>query len=111
MLVVRAIHSLDDARRLRAELNAESRLARDIDRAERRTDALLAAREAEAERREMREEMAEQRGIQRLENAAGDLMARPMPGGFVGGESEHLLCSRRSSRPLRATGGYGGRYY
>ncbi|BGP06406.1 hypothetical protein JCM10049v2_002228 [Rhodotorula toruloides] len=84
--------ALDDARRLRAELNAESRLARDIDRAERRTDALLAAREAEAERREMREEMAEQRGIQRLENAAGDLMARPMPGGFVGG-------------------GYGGRYY
>ncbi|GEM07074.1 hypothetical protein Rt10032_c02g1091 [Rhodotorula toruloides] len=84
--------ALDDARRLRAEINAESRLARDIDRTERRTDALLAAREAEAERREMREEMAERRGIQRLEDAAGDLMSRPMPGGFVGG-------------------GYGGRYY
>ncbi|BGP38335.1 hypothetical protein JCM10449v2_002266 [Rhodotorula kratochvilovae] len=77
--------ALDDARRLRAELNAEFRATREIDRAERRTDALLAAREAEAERAEMREEVQEQRGLARLERAAGELMSRPMPGGYGGG--------------------------
>ncbi|GAA5998711.1 uncharacterized protein JCM10292_007177 [Rhodotorula paludigena] len=77
--------ALEDARRLRAQLNAEFRLARDIDRSERRADAVLAAQEVEQERRELRDEMREQEGIARLEMAAGDLMGSPMPGSFGGG--------------------------
>ncbi|BGP14272.1 hypothetical protein JCM10213_005836 [Rhodosporidiobolus nylandii] len=75
--------ALDDARRLRHELSAESRLAREIDRGERRSDALLAAREAEAERAELREEAREQRGLMRLEEAARELQERPL-GGYGG---------------------------
>ncbi|GAA5901287.1 hypothetical protein JCM8208_002326 [Rhodotorula glutinis] len=77
--------ALDDARQLRGQLNAESRTARSIDRAERRSDAVLAAHEVEAERAELRDEVEEQRGIARLERAAGDLMGRPMPGGYGAG--------------------------
>ncbi|GAA5976740.1 hypothetical protein JCM11641_005679 [Rhodosporidiobolus odoratus] len=78
--------ALDDARRVRSEINAESRLAREVDRAERRSDALLAARQAEAERHELREERREMEGIARLEMAAGDLMSRPLGvAGYSGG--------------------------
>ncbi|GAA5838421.1 hypothetical protein JCM11251_004932 [Rhodosporidiobolus azoricus] len=70
--------ALDDARHIRAELNAETRLARGIDRAERRSDALLAAREAEAERMEMRDEVREAEAIARVEQAAGELVNRPL---------------------------------
>ncbi|GAA6027843.1 hypothetical protein JCM8097_001743 [Rhodosporidiobolus ruineniae] len=80
--------ALSDARRLRAELNLESRTAREIDRAERRSDALLAAREAEAERAEMREEMRELEGIARLEGAAEELVRRPIPGAGLGMEGK-----------------------
>ncbi|GAA5976680.1 hypothetical protein JCM10908_005593 [Rhodotorula pacifica] len=80
--------ALDDARRLRAELEAEARLARDIDREERRNDALLGAEQIEAQRQELREEMAEQRGLHRLEATANDLLARPMPGSY--GECDPL---------------------
>ncbi|KPV76615.1 uncharacterized protein RHOBADRAFT_42959 [Rhodotorula graminis WP1] len=76
--------ALDDARQLRAQLNAESRAARSIDRAERRSDAVLAAQEVEAERAALRDEVEEQRGIARLERAAGDLI-RPMLGGYGAG--------------------------
>lgn len=76
--------ALSDARAHRAQLNAESRATRSVDRLERRSDALLAAQEAEVERAEMRDEVEEQRGIARLERAAGDLVGRPLPGGFGG---------------------------
>ncbi|GAA5859334.1 hypothetical protein JCM8547_001989 [Rhodosporidiobolus lusitaniae] len=74
--------ALSDARRLRSLLNEESRLSRSIDRAERREDALLAAREAQAEREEMREEVREMEGLARLERAAGELVSRPIGGGY-----------------------------
>lgn len=72
--------ALEDARRLRAEIESEARVAREIDRSERRSDALYAAAEADAERREWRHEAAEQQGIDRLEAAANDLLARPLYG-------------------------------
>ncbi|GAA6013876.1 hypothetical protein JCM8202_000845 [Rhodotorula sphaerocarpa] len=77
--------ALDDARRLRAEIDAEARFARGIDRTERRADALFAATEADAERREWRDEVAEQRGLRRLAGAglgAGILGGQSMPGAF-----------------------------
>lgn len=105
--------ALDDARQLRSQLNAESRAARSIDRAERRSDAVLAAQEVEAERAELRDEAEEQRGIARLERAAGELMGRPVPGSYGGGASlfspvyEPLGASGAQEMHPPGAGGYG----
>ncbi|GAA5954498.1 hypothetical protein JCM21900_005968 [Sporobolomyces salmonicolor] len=94
--------ALDDARLIRQELNAEHRLTRELDRAERRTDALHAAREMQAERNELREEMREMQGVQRLNVAAEELMTRPIPGGYAAGGAGY-----RGGYE----GGYGRPYY
>ncbi|GAA5892948.1 hypothetical protein JCM6882_006902 [Rhodosporidiobolus microsporus] len=76
--------ALEDARLIRAELNSETRLARTLDRAERRSDALLAAREAEAERAEMRDEVREVEALGEVERAVGGLVGRPLSVGGLG---------------------------
>ncbi|ORY88900.1 hypothetical protein BCR35DRAFT_329787 [Leucosporidium creatinivorum] len=85
--------ALNDARMLKEELLNEQRLARTIDRDERRTDALDAAREAAHQRREIHADREHERDLMRLEQMA----VRPPSRGLGG-----------MGRMRRMSGGYGG---
>lgn len=71
--------ALEESRRLKEELLAEQRMARDIDRAEDRRDHLEAAREAAHNRREIQADMEHERELQRL-----DMMASRGGGAMAG---------------------------
>ncbi|GAA6049038.1 hypothetical protein JCM3770_005451 [Rhodotorula araucariae] len=77
--------ALSDARRLHAQLASDARSARDLDRVERRADALDAARDVEIARAELRDEVEEERRLARLERAAEELSRRPVSGAYGSG--------------------------
>ncbi|KAK4699010.1 hypothetical protein P7C70_g7256, partial [Phenoliferia sp. Uapishka_3] len=62
--------AIDDARRIREEINAEVRERRILDREARRENAVLSAEQQVAQRREMQRDLEAERAVQQIERIA-----------------------------------------
>ncbi|KAL8277814.1 hypothetical protein RQP46_009797 [Phenoliferia psychrophenolica] len=94
--------AIDDARRIRALLNAEAHERRVIDREERREDAVLQAQQEIARRREMDRERDAENAVRRIEQIAYGPGAG-LPSGARDYEGSHGSTYRNSVTALSKT--------